>query len=249
MDHDRRLREEGLENEPALGGGDLLWGYDDVRDEPALVSRPDGRDLPQGAIGDEPALDGADGLATYATLYRERRAAARPLHQGLALGLIATGMIPLPLVGLFVLSAGGGAVFRAIAATVLLPLLLEVLKPVVALAVVEGRPWLVPDRGTLIGAHVLGGLGFGVVLYGLVALGPLLVGLSYSPGRLAAAMLLHAVTALVSGIGVARVWQEAHVAGTRPQLRGVIGWLGGAVAIHAAYGAVVLVLADSSWAF
>ncbi len=255
MDHDRRLRDESLEHEPALGGANLQWGYDDVRDQPALGSGAADSDLPYAAIGDEPALTSADqlltadGLATYGTLYHRRRAEASGTRQGLMLGLIATAMVPLPLVGLIILQISGAPFFRAIAATVLLPLVLEVLKPAVGLAVVEGRPWLIPDRASLISAHVIGGLGFGMMLYALVTLGPLLLGLSYSPIRLLVAMVLHAVTALVSGWGAAKVWHTTDTNGTAPALRGAIPYVAAAVALHAAYGVVVLIVADTTWAF
>ncbi len=158
-------------------------------------------------------------------------------------------MVPLPVVGMFILQAGGTPFFRAIAATMLLPIVLEVLKPVAGLAIVEGRPWLIPDRASLVGAHVVGGLGFGVVLYGLITLGPILVGLSYSPVRLAVAMGLHGITALVSGLGVAKVWTTTHTEGTRPVLKAALPYVLSAVAMHAAYGVIVVAIADSTWAF
>ena len=249
MDHDRRLRDEGLENEPALGGANLLWGYDDVRDEPGLVESGADSGNPHDALGDEPALADTVGLDTYGSLYRRRRAEVPATGKGLTLGLIATAMVPLPIVGIFILQAGGTPFFRAIAATVLLPVVLEVLKPAAALAVIEGRPWLISDRASLVGAHVVGGLGFGVVLYGLIALGPLLVGVSYSPIRLGVAMALHSLTALISGLGVAKVWAVTDEQGTPPVLRAAVPYVLAAVAVHAAYGIFVLTVADSSWAF
>ena len=248
MDHDRRLRDE-LEHEPALGGANLQWGYDDVRDEPALGSgAADWTFLPQRSATSRPYVG--------RSLTHGRRIGYlwHPLpssprgglgtSQGLMLGLIATAMVPLPLVGLIILQISGAPFFRAIAATVLLPLVLEILKPAVGLAVVEGRPWLIPDRASLISAHVIGGLGFGMMLYALVTLGPLLLGLSYSPIRLLVAMVLHAVTALVSGWGAAKVWHTTHTTGTAPALRQAIPYVAAAVALHAAYGVAVLIVAD-----
>lgn len=262
MGYDRRLGKKGLENEPALGATHLVWGYDDVRDEPAQGSGSQSQSLPSGALGDEPALAGlappdsdgpvdsdGSGSGTYGTVYRKRRVEVTYTSQLVVLSLIAVGMIPLPLVGLFVFQVTGTAVFRVLAVTMLFPVVLEMLKPVVGLAVVEGRPWLVPGRVLLVAAHVVGGIGFGAVLYGLRDIGPLLLGLAYSPVRLLVAMTLHGATAFVSGLGVARVWKSVDDGGAPPVLRTAVPYLVGAVGLHAAYSVAVWAVADSSWAF
>lgn len=260
MDHDRRLRAEALENEPALGGASLVWGYDDVRDEPAIddlqVSR-EASAAPSAAIGEEPALaewsttrqTDADDLDTYGTVYRRRRAETSLASRTLGLALIVVGMIPLPLVGIFVLQLSGATVLRAVALTMLFPLVLEILKPAVGLALVEGKPWIVAGRASLVVAHMIGGLGFGVFLYGLLEIGPLLFGLTYSPLRLFASMALHGTTALVSGLGVAQVWKRTDSEGRPPVIRVALPYVASAVALHAVYSLAVWVLADSTWAF
>lgn len=240
--------------EPALGWvapdpGLTPDGHADVTTEPALVeaAAPGDEFAP---AGDEPALawTGRTDLPTFAATYRARRALTTPGQVRIAV-LLATTVGGLFAIGTAFFAAGGTGSWAAVLGAVLFaPLVEELGKASGALYLVERHPWRVPNALILPLITLTAGLVFAVVenvLYLEVYIedpSPAIV-----TWRWIAGPLLHGGCALLSGIGVGRMWRAIDAGEGLPDIRHAARWLLAAMLVHGLYNLSAIVLEVGGW--
>lgn len=207
-----------------------------VQDEPALGAHFPGHPS-EAFVGDEPGVPVHAPIPSYQDFYVSQRGSTAPAKRLLAMvaAIVFSGLAAIA--GTFLGSGTASAGFLGIIAVVTLgPAIEEVMKIAGILYLAERRPWLIPSWHWLILIAATSGLVF-------AAIENLLYINVYFPNEAAdfATMrwilgpTLHITTALISSIGVARMWRNTHDQGHPPNMAIARPFLITAAVVHALY--------------
>jgi len=216
-----------------------------LEDEPALGARFPGHET-EAFVGDEPGLSTSDPVPSYAGYYTSRRSSIRPSQRLAAMfgALVLSGLAAI--VGTFLGSGTRSASVLGIIAVVTIgPTVEEVMKIAGILYLAERRPWLIPSWPWLVLIAATSGFVFAAIenlLYINVYFPN--EGASFATLRWTLGPALHISTALISSIGVVRMWTNTHEKGDTPTMAIARPFLIAAVIVHAVYN-LVAVLAEA----
>lgn len=241
MDDADRLRREGLLDEPALFTTERV--HDRIESEPMATGIVPNADDPMAAVGDEPALAGTHGLASFATLYPVRRAnSSSSMQWWTVLGMIVVSG-PMALIGALYGSFSTAGFAGLIAIVLVAPISEEILKAAVPLFVAERKPWLIPHAAVIPVATLAAGLVFAAVenvLYLRFYIANPSVDVTV--WRWVFGPALHGTAALISGLGIAKMWRTAHTTLRPPDLGLAAPYLIAAVILHGSYNLLAVIL-------
>ena len=196
-------------------------------------------------VWDEPALSGQpiaipEDAATYAKWLRIQIDRTSSLYSWTMCLIVALAAGPFSILGSFFYEMVGGLP-GALGPTIVAPVTEELMKIIIALWVVEKRPyWFVSGLQVMLCAAA-GGLVFGVlenVWYLQVLIENPPPALTY--WRWTVCTALHVGCASISGIGLLRIWQNTIRNSSRPRLQDGAVYAVLAIAIHSIYNAFAI---------
>ncbi len=214
----------------------------DLGDEPAFGATFEGQ--PSDAfLGDEPGLPASAVVRAYRHHYEEKRFGTTGIQQALAMtaAILVSGVAAVA--GTFIGSpVASFGVLGLLAIVTIGPAVEEVMKIAGALYLAERRPWLIPSWHWPIVIAAASGLMFASIenlLYINVYFPN--EGAEFATLRWTLGPAVHISTALISSVGVARMWVSTDADGTPPTMAIARPFLIAAAVVHALYnlGAVV----------
>ncbi len=215
----------------------------DLGEEPALGARFKGKPT-ESFVGDEPGLPESADVPAYRDFYRQKRNGTKPIHQSFAMlaAMLLSGLAAV--IGTFIgspFTTFGALGFLAI--VTIGPAVEEVMKIAGVLYLAERRPWLIPSRYWPLAIATLSGLVFAAienVLYINVYFpneGADFIALRWTVGP-----ALHITTAVISSIGVSRMWARTDTEGEPPSMSLARPFLIAAAVVHGMYNLAAVVL-------
>lgn len=232
---------------------DEPWWGSDCRPDPSesraqrnkALNRGDSElDAADHSVWDEPTLAGdpaAHGAPGYGALMAQRRAAT---GKGATWAIVlAAALASGPVAVASALLLNQQTALGILAVVLFAPVVEEPAKVILPLYFVEKRPWLFANRFQILLCAAAGGVAFGAI-ENLLYLGPSV--LDFSQGltvwRWTICAGMHVVCALISGVGLMHVWQDAWERSARPRIALAAPYLVAAMVLHGAYNALAVAL-------
>lgn len=216
---------------------------DDLHEEPALGATFSGDPI-EAFVGDEPGLPASADGPTYRDYYAQKRRQTTTAGQ---LGAMLAAIVfsgAAAVVGTFIgspFTTFGALGFLAI--VTIGPAVEEVMKIAGVLYLAERRPWLIPSWRWPVVIAAASGLVFAAIeniLYINVYFPN--EGAEFATLRWTVGPALHITTAVISSIGVSRMWSMTHTHGAPPSMAYARPFLITAAVIHGLYNLTAIIL-------